>query len=314
MTGSKTALVTGGAGFIGSHIVDRLVNDGYRVAVVDNLSTGKLKNVNSSAVFYHQDITHPSLQDVFQRELPDIVFHLAAQISVNASSKDPLKDGETNVIGTLRLLESSRRSGVEKIVYSSTGGALYGDPLENPCTEDAPIVPLAPYGMSKFLAEKYVELYHRLHQVNYTILRYGNVYGPRQDPYGEAGVVAIFSQSMCGGNQPNIYGTGDQERDFVYVDDIVNANVLAIEDGDATTYNIGSGIGTSINNIFSILKGITNYKWDAEHMQARPGEVFKISLSSAKALNELKWSPQVNLDDGLRKTVEFFNRTTSSAT
>ena len=314
MAGSKTALVTGGAGFIGSHIVDRLINDGYRVAVVDNLSTGKLKNVNSSAVFYHQDITHPSLHDVFRRELPDIVFHLAAQISVNESSKNPLKDGETNVIGTLRLLESVRRSGVKKIVYSSTGGALYGDPVENPCSEDAPIIPLAPYGMSKFLGEKYVELYHRLHQVNYTILRYGNVYGPRQDSHGEAGVVAIFSQSMCDGKQPNIYGTGDQERDFVYVDDIVNANVLAIEDGDATTYNIGSGIGTSINNVFSILKRITNYKWDAEHMQAKPGEVFKISLSSAKALDELKWSPQVNLDDGLLKTVEFINSTTSSAT
>ena len=314
MADSKTALVTGGAGFIGSHIVDRLVNDGYRVAVVDNLSSGKLKNVNSSAVFYHQDITHPSLQDVFQRELPDIVFHLAAQISVNESSKDPLKDGETNVIGTLRLLESARRSGVEKIVYSSTGGALYGDPVSNPCSEDAPIVPLAPYGMSKFMAEKYVELYHRLHQVNYTILRYGNVYGPRQDPHGEAGVVAIFSQLMCDGKQPNIYGTGDQERDFVYVDDIVNANMLAIEDGDTTTYNIGSGTGTSINSLFSILKRITNYKWDAEHVQARPGEVFKISLSSAKALDELKWSPQVKLDEGLLKTVEFFSRANSSAT
>ena len=169
MAEGKTALVTGGAGFIGSHLVDCLIGNGYHVAVVDNLSSGKLRNVNPVATFYHQDITQSSLQEIFQRENPDIVFHLAAQISVTESSRDPLKDGETNVIGTLRLLEASRRSGVEKFIYSSTGGALYGDPSANPCSEETLIDPLSPYGMSKFLGEKYVELYYRLHQVNYTI-------------------------------------------------------------------------------------------------------------------------------------------------
>tara|TARA_B100001123_G_scaffold446978_1_gene603070 strand:+ start:650 stop:1576 length:927 start_codon:yes stop_codon:yes gene_type:complete len=306
MAEGKTALVTGGAGFIGSHLVDCLIGNGYHVAVVDNLSSGKLRNVNPVATFYHQDITQSSLQEIFQRENPDIVFHLAAQISVTESSRDPLKDGETNVIGTLRLLEASRRSGVEKFIYSSTGGALYGDPSANPCSEETLIDPLSPYGMSKFLGEKYVELYYRLHQVNYTILRYGNVYGPRQDPHGEAGVIAIFSQAMCDGRQPQIYGTGDQERDFVFVQDVVRANMLAIEEGDRTIYNIGTGKGTSVNDLFLELRQITSYKWDAEHMPARPGEVYKISLSSDKAFSELGWSPKISLAEGLEQTIEFF--------
>ena len=312
MAEGKAALVTGGAGFIGSHLVDCLIGNGYHVAVVDNLSSGKLRNVNPAATFYHQDITQASLQEIFQRENPDIVFHLAAQISVTESSRDPLTDGETNVIGTLRLLEASRRSGVEKFIYSSTGGALYGDPLANPCSEETLIDPLSPYGMSKFLGEKYVELYYRLHQVNYTILRYGNVYGPRQDPHGEAGVIAIFSQAMCDGRQPQIYGTGDQERDFVFVQDVVRANMLAIEDGDRTIYNIGTGIGTSINELFMELRQITSYKWDAEHMPARPGEVYKIYLNSDKAFSELGWGPKSDLIEGLEKTIEFFRRVAST--
>ena len=304
----KTALVTGGAGFIGSHLVDRLLEEGHKVAVIDNLSTGKLKNLNSAATFYHMDITNPSMQDIFQREQPDLVYHLAAQISVSESTKDPVKDGETNVMGTLRLLEAVRRYGIEKFIYSSTGGALYGDPETNPCSEQTPIIPLSPYGLSKYLAEQYIELYHRLYQLNYTILRYGNVYGPRQDPHGEAGVVAIFSQAMLDGKQPSIFGTGDQERDFVYVGDVVDANIRAMKKGDGQAFNIGTSQGTNVNRIFDSLKGIINFKWDAEHRNARPGEVYKISLECNKALRELGWSPQVSLDEGLDRTAEYFRK------
>ena len=304
----KTALVTGGAGFIGSHLVDRLLEEGHKVAVIDNLSTGKLKNLNSAATFYHMDITNPSMQDIFQREQPDLVYHLAAQISVSESTKDPVKDGETNVMGTLRLLEAVRRYGIETFIYSSTGGALYGDPETNPCSEQTPIVPLSPYGLSKYLAEQYIELYHRLYQLNYTILRYGNVYGPRQDPHGEAGVVAIFSQAMLDGKQPSIFGAGDQERDFVYVGDVVEANIRAMKKGDGQAFNIGTSQGTNVNRIFDSLKSIINFKWDAEHRNARPGEVYKISLDCNKALRELGWSPQVSLDEGLDRTAEYFRK------
>ena len=304
----KTALVTGGAGFIGSHLVDRLLEEGHKVAVIDNLSTGKLKNLNSAATFYHMDITNPSMQDIFQREQPDLVYHLAAQISVSESTKDPVKDGETNVMGTLRLLEAVRRYGIEKFIYSSTGGALYGDPETNPCSEQTPIIPLSPYGLSKYLAEQYIELYHRLYQLNYTILRYGNVYGPRQDPHGEAGVVAIFSQAMLDGKQPSIFGAGDQERDFVYVGDVVEANIRAMKKGDGQAFNIGTSQGTNVNRIFDSLKSIINFKWDAEHRNARPGEVYKISLDCNKALRELGWSPQVSLDEGLDRTAEYFRK------
>jgi UDP-glucose 4-epimerase len=308
MPEAKTALVTGGAGFIGSHLVDRLLKEGHKVAVIDNLSTGKLKNLNSGATFYHVDITHPSVQDIFQREQPDVVFHLAAQISVSESTKDPVHDGEINVIGTLRLLEAVRRSGIEKFIYSSTGGALYGDPTVNPCAEQTPIAPLSPYGLSKYLAEQYVELYHRLHHLNYTILRYGNVYGPRQDPHGEAGVVAMFSRAMLEGEQPKIFGEGDQERDFVYVDDVVDANMCVMTKGDCAAYNIGTGQGTNVNYIYESLRHITKYKWDAEHRTSRPGEVYKMRLECKKAYDELGWAPQVSLEEGLERTAEFFRK------
>jgi UDP-glucose 4-epimerase len=253
------------------------------------------------------------VQDIFQREQPDIVFHLAAQISVSESTKDPVHDGEINVIGTLRLLEAVRRSGIEKFIYSSTGGALYGDPAENPCDERTPINPLSPYGLSKYLAEQYLQLYHRLYHLNYTILRYGNVYGPRQDPHGEAGVVAIFSQAMLEGKQPQIFGEGDQERDFVYVSDVVDANILAMTRGDGKAYNIGTGTGTNVNRVFQALRDIIKYKWDAEHRAARPGEVDKISLECKKAFEGLGWSPQVGLEEGLQLTADFFRKSTKSA-
>jgi UDP-glucose 4-epimerase len=313
MAEGKTALVTGGAGFIGSHLVDRLLALEYRVVIVDNLSTGKLKNLNPAATFHHTDITHPTVNDVFQREQPDLVFHLAAQTSVNRSTKDPINDGEINVNGTLRVLEAARRHGIEKFIYSSTGGALYGDPEVDPCPDDHPVKPLAPYGMSKYLGEQYLEFYHRLHRLNYTCLRYGNVYGPRQDPLGEAGVVAIFSLAMLEGRQPEIFGDGEQERDFVDVEDVVEANIRAVDKGNGLAMNIGTGQRISINRIFELLKGIIGYKWGPLHRPARLGDVSQISLENARAAKELGWTAQVDLEEGLRRTVEYFRRTAHTA-
>ena len=312
MAEAKTALVTGGAGFIGSHLVDRLLELEYRVVVVDDLSAGKLKNLNPAASFHHSDITQPSVSEVFQREQPDLVFHLAAQTSVSRSTRDPVKDSETNVTGTLRMLEAARRQGVDKLIYSSTGGALYGDPQVDPCPDDHPVMPLSPYGMSKYLGEQYLDFYRRMYRLNSTTLRYGNVYGPRQDPHGEAGVIAIFTQAMLEGKQPEIFGDGDQERDFVYVEDVVEANILAIDGGNSLALNIGTGQKTSINRIFDLLKSIIGYRWEPLHGPARLGDVYQISLGSGLAERELSWTAQVELDEGLRRTVDYFRHVVNS--
>ena len=313
MAEAKTALVTGGAGFIGSHLVDRLLALEYRVVIIDNLSSGKLKNLNPAATFHHSDITEPMVSEVFQREQPDLVFHLAAQTSVSYSTREPVQDCDVNVLGTLRMLEAARRFGVDKFIYSSTGGALFGDPEVDPCPDEHPVIPLSPYGLSKYLGEQYLEFYHRLYRLNFTSLRYGNVYGPRQDPHGEAGVVAIFSQAMLQGQQPEIFGDGNQERDFVCVDDVVEANVLAIYRGDGMHMNIGTGQKTSINRIFELLKDAIGYKWGPLHGPPRLGDVFQISLDSARAAEELGWTAQVDLEEGLRRTVESFRQTVQTA-
>ena len=301
----RTALVTGGAGFIGSHLVDRLLAEGCRVVVIDNLSSGKLRNVNPGAKFHHADIATGPVSEIVQREQPDLAFHLAAQSSVSQSSRDPINDANVNVVGALRLLEALRLHGVDKVIYSSTGGAIYGDPESTPCREDHPAAPISPYGMSKYLGELYLDLYRRVHYIDYTILRYGNVYGPRQDPGGEAGVVSIFARNMLEGKQPTIFGDGGQGRDFVYVDDVVNANLLAVERGDGAAFNIGSGAMTQINRLFEALKEITGYRWGPQYGPSRPGDVYAISLDSSKAAAELGWTPTTSLDDGLRQTVEY---------
>jgi len=313
MAQEKTALVTGGAGFIGSNLVDRLLALEYRVVVVDNLSTGKLKNLNQAATFHHMDITDPAVADVFQREQPDLVFHMAAQTSVNVSTKDPIKDSEINVLGTLRILEASRHCGIDKFIYSSTGGALYGDPEVNPCSEDHPIAPVSPYGMSKHQGELQLELYRRIHLLRYTVLRYGNVFGPRQDPHGEAGVIAIFSQAMLEGRQPRLFGDGEQTRDFIYVDDVVEANICAISQGEGSAFNVGTGEGVSINSVFALLQEITGYRWPPEHSPARAGDVYQIYLDNTKAAQGLGWSPQATLEEGLLRTVEYFRQTAKTA-
>ena len=305
----RSALVTGGAGFIGSHLVDRLVDEGYRVIIVDDLTTGKLKHLNHDAIFHHVSITHPTMPAILAKEKPDLVFHLAAQSSVPKSVKDPILDNEVNVLGTLRLLEAARSTGVQKIIFSSTGGALYGDPEEVPCPDDAFIEPISPYGMSKYMAEQYLDFYGRQHRVNYTTLRYGNVYGPRQDPHGEAGVVAIFILAMLSGHRPRIFGDGNQARDFVSVDDVVDANMAAVHRGNRQSFNIASGRLTSINELFSMLRNIIGYRWEPDHGPARTGDVYRISLDCTRAQEVLGWVARTSLSDGLARTVEYVRET-----
>ena len=312
MADGRKALVTGGAGFIGSHMVDRLLELEYDVVIMDNLSTGKIKNLNSGAVFHHTDITQKPMGEIIQREQPDLVFHMAAQTSVTESTKNPIDDTNGNVIGTLRVLEASRRVGVEKVIYSCTGGALYGDPETIPCMDDTLPAPISPYGMSKWIAEQYLEFYHRQYRLNFTSLRYGNVYGPRQDPNGEAGVIAIFCQSMLDGKQPQIYGDGTQERDYISVFDAVDANIAAIERGNGKTFNIATSEATNVNRIFEMIRSITGYKWDPLHAPQRAGEVYKIALDWSRAAKELDWSPKVSLEEGLQLTVDHFKTGTES--
>ena len=312
MADGRKALVTGGAGFIGSHMVDRLLELEYDVVIMDNLSTGKIKNLNSEAVFHHTDITQKPMGEIIQREQPDLVFHMAAQTSVTESTKNPIDDTNANVIGTLRVLEASRRVGVEKVIYSCTGGALYGDPETIPCMDDTVPAPISPYGMSKWIAEQYLEFYHRQYRLNFTSLRYGNVYGPRQDPNGEAGVIAIFCQSMLDGKQPQIYGDGTQERDYISVFDAVDANIAAIERGNGKTFNIATSEATNVNRIFEMIRTITGYKWDPLHAPQRAGEVYKIALDWSRAAKELDWSPKVSLEEGLQLTVDHFKTGTES--
>ena len=260
MTESTKVLVTGGAGFIGSHLVNGLLDNGYSVAVVDDLSSGQLRNLDHRATFYHAPINDQRVKQIIQREGPEIIFHLAAQSSVRQSTLDPVADADSNVLGTIRLLDAAASEGVEKIVFSSTGGAIYGNPDTVPCNEDTPVNPLTPYALSKYVSELYLELFYRTYGLQYTILRYANVYGPGQDPNGEAGVIAIFAGLMLRGRSPNIYGDGEQERDFVYVSDIVEANLAAMYRGDGRIYNIGAGEPVTINRIYSLLQECTEFR------------------------------------------------------
>ena len=299
-------LVTGGAGFIGSHVVGALLNRGDQVTVVDNLSTGNRANLDPAVPLIEMDLRSDELARAFQQVRPEAVFHLAAQASVAVSVDTPKLDAEVNILGTINLLEQCRSTGVRHVVYSSTGGALYGEPQRLPCTEDHPVNPVSPYGASKYAGEQYVKLFGRLHGLDYTILRYANVYGPRQDPYGEAGVVAIFAQRMLKGAELFIFGDGEQERDFVYVEDAARANLLALERGSGQSLNIGCGIGITVNEIFRRLRELTGYRKEAAYEAPRPGDIYRISLDASKARQELGWEPTVSLEEGLRRTVAFF--------
>lgn len=299
-------LVTGGAGFIGSNVVDAYVEAGHQVVVVDNLSSGNRTNLNPAATLYEMDLRSPELGDVLAEERPEVVNHHAAQIDVRRSVADPLYDASINIMGSIALLEACRKAGVRKVVYSSTGGAMYGEPECLPCEENHPIRPLSPYGASKATVEHYLFMYRQNFGLSYTILRYPNVYGPRQDPFGEAGVIAIFTERMLRGEPVTINGSGEQERDFIYVGDCVSANLLALEAGDGREYNLGWGLGVTVNEVYHRLKAITGYSLEAAHGPAKTGETFRIYLGTSRIQKELGWAPQVPLEEGLARTVQFF--------
>lgn len=299
-------LVTGGAGFIASHVVDAFVGLGHEVVIVDDLSTGREVNLNPAAKFYKVDIRDPRLAEVFEAERPDVVDHHAAQISVRISVQNPMEDALINVVGSLNVIENCKRFDVKKLIYVSTGGAVYGEPVYLPCDEKHPVNPLCQYGATKHTPEHYLYMYRQLYGLNYTVLRYPNVYGPRQDPLGEAGVIAIFTGQMLAGQQAIINGTGEQERDYVYVGDVARANILALGKGDGEIYNVGCGIGTTVNQLFWQLKEITGYELGPQYGPAKAGETFRIYLDATKARRELEWAPTIDLAEGLKRTVDFF--------
>lgn len=298
-------LVTGGAGFIGSHVAERFLADGHEVAIVDDLSTGHLENLPPEATFYRCDIRDPELAAIFQEFRPEVVCHLAAQMSVRISIQRPRFDADTNVVGSINLLESAVAAGTQKIIYASTGGALYGEPRYLPCDEEHPIVPISHYGISKHTVEHYLELYAHLYDLDYTILRFPNVYGPRQDPEGEAGVVAIFIGLLQQGLQATIFGDGLQQRDFVYVSDVAEAHVLALSRGSRAVCNLGSGTGTSVLEIYNALCEVTGNDQPPRFAASRAGEVYRIYLTNQRANQVLGWSPQVALREGLRRTASW---------
>ena len=303
-------LVTGGAGFIGSHVVDLLIKNGHEVVVVDDLSTGRRSNLNPAATFYQVDIRSPQLAEIFGKEQPQVIDHHAAQMDVRRSVEDPLFDADINVLGSIKLIELARKHNIERFIYISTGGAVYGEPEYLPCDEAHPINPICPYGASKHTVEHYLYMYQELYDLNYVVLRYPNVYGPRQDPHGEAGVVAIFTGQMLDGDQIVINGDGEQERDFVYVGDCARANLLALTTENSNTiFNLGYGKGTTINEIYTNLKNITGYELSAIHGPAKVGETRRIFLEASKAEKELDWKPTVGLETGLSETVEYFRQT-----
>jgi UDP-glucose 4-epimerase len=292
------AVVTGGAGFIGSHVVDALLARGDEVHVLDDLSTGKRENVSGGAHVHEGDIRHDA-DHVFGEVRPELCFHLAAQADVRVSVERPDHDADVNVTGTLRVLEAARRHET-KIVFSSTGGAIYGE-CDGPAPEDHPRAPLAPYGVSKLAGEEYIAAYNRLYGSGHVSLRYGNVYGPRQDPHGEAGVVAIFMRRLRAGETPRIFGDGTQTRDYVYVGDVVAATVAAAEH-DGGVLNVGMGVETSVLDLYERIQRVSGTAREPEFAEPRPGELQRSVLDPALARRELGWEPAHSLDEGLAET------------
>jgi UDP-glucose 4-epimerase len=300
-------LVTGGAGFIGSHVVDLFVAQGYEVVIVDDLSTGRASNLNAAAKFYQVDIRSPQLREVFEAEKPDYVSHHAAQMDVRRSVAQPLFDADINILGSINVIETAKDFDVKRFIYISTGGAVYGEPESLPCDESHPINPICQYGASKHTVEHYLYMYHVNYGLKYTVLRYPNVFGPRQDPHGEAGVVAIFTGKMLAGEAVMINGDGNQTRDFVYVGDCAKANHLALTvDHQPGIYNLGWGRPTSINEICSVLVNITGYTLPVEYGAAKVGETRHIYLDASKIKKDLGWEPTITLEQGLEKTVDYF--------
>ncbi len=299
-------LVTGGAGFIGSHLVDAYLKGGNRVVIVDDLSSGKEENINKQAKFYKMNIGDPSLEEIFEKEKIEVVNHHAAQIDVRKSVANPIFDARINILGTLNILENCKRFKVEKVVFASSGGVIYGECKDIAPRENFPPGPLSPYGVSKLACEYYLYYYGETCGLNYVIFRYGNVYGPRQDPYGEAGVVAIFSEEMLQDKEVNIFGDGKQMRDYVYVGDVVRANLACLGKGCNEIFNIGTGRTISVNQLFEQIKEILNYKKEAIYKSPRAGELFKSCLDVTKAKNLLNWKAEVDFQEGLKQTIAWF--------
>jgi UDP-glucose 4-epimerase len=299
-------LVSGGAGFIGSHIADRLLAEGHEVVVLDDVSTGHIEYLNPKARFYQMDLRSPWLDELFLVERPEAVVHQAAQASVRRSVEDPGLDAGVNVLGTVALLQASVRHSVRRFLFASTGGAIYGDTAAVPTPEDAPAVPLSPYGASKLAAEVYLRTFQALHGLSYAALRYANVYGPRQDPHGEAGVVAIFSRRLLAGEPARINGDGRQTRDFVYVGDVADANARALRSDAVGSFNVGTGIETEVNRIFALLRELTGSQQAEDHGPQLPGEQRRSVVDPGKIARVMGWRPQTPLETGLRATVQDF--------
>lgn len=307
----ERVLVTGGAGFIGSHLADRYLAEGAEVTVLDDLSTGRRERVPAGARLVEMSLDDPGLDDVFAGGRFDLVSHHAAQIDVRVSVEDPLADARSNVTGLLNLLERTRRHGTRRLVFASSGGVVYGEPERIPTPESHPLTPLSPYGVSKAAAEQYLRVYGALHGLEYAALRYGNVYGPRQDPHGEAGVVAIFGLRILAGEPITIFGDGTQERDYVYVGDVVEANwrastraLPALGAAAARSWNIGTGSGTRVHELADRLAAIAGRGVERRAAPARPGELQRSVLDCARAAAELEWRPETSLDEGLARTLE----------
>ena len=303
-------IITGGAGFIGSHIADRLIAKGAAVTVIDNLSTGFESNINASAKFIRADITDfKNIEKIFIDERPDIIYHLAAQIDVRKSVSDPMFDAQTNIMGTLNLINLSAAHKIKKFIFSSTGGAIYGDTDIRPTPESHPEWPLSPYGIAKLTADKFLNYYNEISGFKYVSLRYGNVYGPRQNPHGEAGVVAIFLNKMLKNEQPVINGDGNQTRDYVYVEDVVKANILALENENIDKvgiYNVGTSVEISVNDLFKEINKNFDNKYRDVHGPAKLGEQKTSCLSFEKIKKDMNFIPKTDFSEGIKKTYEWF--------
>jgi UDP-glucose 4-epimerase len=305
-------VVTGGAGFIGSHVVDGYAAKGHEVFVIDNLSSGQKPNLNAKAKLYSMDILDPKVPGVIGEIRPDVLNHHAAQMDVRRSVADPLFDARINVLGFLNLLEAGRAAGLKKVIFASSGGAMYGEQEKYPAPEDHPTRPASPYGVSKLTGEAYLGYYHATFGIPYVALRYANVYGPRQNFKGEAGVIAIFIDQLLSGHTPVINGDGKQTRDFVYAGDVADANLLALETPFVGGINIGTGIETDLNALYDKLAGQLGTKIAAVHGAAKEGEQRRSSLDSARAKKILGWTPKTTLDEGLAETITYYRRARAS--
>jgi len=303
-------LITGGAGFIGSHVADAFIAGGHDVAIVDDLSSGSGANVRGGARWYRLDVRNAGLDAVLSEERPEVVCHHAAQVSVRRSVEAPQADADVNVLGSLNVFEAARRHGVRRLVFASTGGAIYGEQTGAAADETHPCRPRSPYAVAKLAVERYLDYYCATFGLQGVVLRYANVYGPRQDPHGEAGVVAIFMQRVLAGLAPTIYGDGEQVRDFVYVNDVVSANLAALDaatpEGEAAIFNIGTGRATSVNALWRVIERIARPTADAYHEPARSGDVRRSVLDAARAARQLGWQPRIDVEGGLARTWTWF--------